>query len=63
MAKKAPDTHDMLPSHEQRGHPEPSTGLITVCWSYPRGTGLSKEDETAIGLPTKIMKIYSGEMQ
>ena len=63
VAKKELDAHDMLPSHEQRGHPEPSTGLIAVCWSYPRGTGLSKEGETAIDLLTKIMKIYSGEMQ
>ncbi|MGH7410794.1 MAG: class I fructose-bisphosphate aldolase [Candidatus Methylomirabilis sp.] len=25
-----------------------SSGLVAVCWSYPRGSGLSKEGETAI---------------
>ena len=63
VAKREPVAHDMLPAHEQRGHPEPSAGLIAVCWSYVRGSGLSKEGETAIDLLTKIMKIYSGEMQ
>jgi class I fructose-bisphosphate aldolase len=25
-----------------------ASGLVAVCWSYPRGSGLSKEGETAI---------------
>ena len=41
---------------------EAGSAIYRGCGDTLRGSGLSKEGETAIDLLTKIMKIYSGEM-
>jgi fructose-bisphosphate aldolase, class I len=55
-----PGTAERIKLYEQlRGIAEEakSYGLVVVVWSYPRGTGLKKEDETAIDVTAYAAQI------